>query len=104
EDEPLHPPQPTAPRPGRGRAEVLRADRAARMLAEAGAGALAASGQLQAGRRAACGSARPAAARPPLLRVPARELVRAGGVRAAAIGGGGAGGWRRTRAARPGVT
>src|SRR5207248_9185611 len=74
--EPLpHPHQaPARPRP-RPRA-VLRADRAARGLAEARAGAVAAPRELPPGRRAPRDRPGPPPARPPLLRVPRCELVR----------------------------
>ena len=71
-----------APDRARPRARaLLRADRAARTVAEARAGALAAPADLQAGRRPAGASPRAAASRKPRLGVPARELVRGGRLR-----------------------
>ena len=66
---------------GPGLAALLRADRAAGRLAEARAGALAAPGRTSSATTTGSRSARAAAARPALLRVPPSELVRAGRLR-----------------------
>src|SRR5205807_473359 len=63
----------------------LRAHRAPRPLTEARPRAVAAAGDVQARRRPARIRARCVSARPSLLRVPARELVRRAGVRVVAL-------------------
>src|SRR5207244_243709 len=84
EDEPLRHARQAADRGAGLDRPLLRADRPARALAEDGPGAVAAPRELPSRRRAARRRAGRAPRRPPLLRVPARELVLRRGVRAPA--------------------
>src|SRR5207302_282528 len=101
EDEPLRDAREAADRGAAVARALLLADRAARRLGEARAGAVAAAGELSPERRAPRGDARSPAGWPPLLRVPPRKLVRPRGLRAPALARSGSRDRRRAAPALP---